>query len=145
MGEDVAVLALDLDHFTSVNDTLGHDIGDQVLVAFAQMLVEQCRVYDTVARTGGEEFLVICPATDAFGARALAERLLHCVAPACSAVLPDGRRQTASIGIATYPKTATTIDALLRAADEALYDAKRAGRDRLHLSGATAAALGVVR
>ena len=145
MGEDVAVLALDLDHFKSVNDILGHDIGDRVLVAFADMLVEQCRVYDTVTRTGGEEFLVICPGTDAFGARALAERLLQAVPPACSAALPDGRRQTASIGIAIYPKTATTIDSLLRAADEALYEAKRRGRDRIHLSGATAAALGLAR
>ena len=145
MGEDVAVIALDLDHFKKVNDTLGHDTGDRVLVAFAGMLVEQCRVYDTVARIGGEEFLVICPATDAFGARALAERLLRVTPSQCAPSLPDGWRQTASIGIAIYPKTATTIDALLRAADEALYDAKRNGRDRLTLSSATSAALALQR
>ena len=138
MGEDVAVLAFDLDHFKRVNDTLGHEAGDRVLTAFAAMLLEECRVYDTVARLGGEEFLVVCPGTDAFGARALAERLLEKTPAVCCGVLSKGWRQTTSIGIAVYPKTSTTIDGLLRAADEALYDAKRAGRNEIRLSSATA-------
>ena len=128
-GEEVAVLAFDLDHFKRVNDYLGHDAGDKVLVAFAAFLLEEVRVYDTVARTGGEEFLVVSPGADAFGARALAERLRARVAATCAEVLPEGWHQTTSIGIAVYPTSAVSIDVLLRKADEALYAAKRAGRD----------------
>jgi len=128
-GEEVAVLAFDLDHFKRVNDGLGHEVGDKVLVAFANVLVEQVRVYDSVARTGGEEFIVVCPGTDAYGARALANRLRPRITAECAEVLPADWRQTASIGIAVYPASATSIDALLRKADEALYGAKRAGRD----------------
>ena len=128
-GEEVAVLAFDLDHFKRVNDQLGHEAGDKVLVAFATVLMEQVRVYDTVARTGGEEFIVVCPGTDAYGARALANRLQLVISGACAGALPEGWNQTASIGIAVYPASATSIDALLRKADEALYEAKRAGRN----------------
>jgi diguanylate cyclase (GGDEF)-like protein len=135
LGEDVSVLAFDLDHFKRVNDVLGHDVGDKVLVAFATFLLEQVRVYDTVARTGGEEFIIVCPGTDAFGARTLAERLRSKVSAACAEALPEGWNQTTSIGIAVYPEAATSIDAILRKADEALYDAKRGGRDQIAMCG----------
>ena len=135
-GETVAILALDLDHFKEVNDTLGHAVGDAVLQSFAAMLERQRRAYDTVARMGGEEFLVICPVTNGAGAKAFAERLRLATPAACTDVLPIGWRQTVSIGIALYPYTAEDADALLLRADEALYEAKRAGRDAI----ATAAA-----
>ena len=134
-GEEVSVVALDLDHFKKVNDELGHDVGDKVLVAFAGMLMEQVRAYDTVARTGGEEFIIVCPGTDTFGAKALSERLRSKMASACAPLLPDGWNQTTSIGIAVYPEMAISIDALLRKADEALYEAKRTGRDRIAVCG----------
>jgi diguanylate cyclase (GGDEF)-like protein len=134
-GEEVAVVAFDLDHFKKVNDVLGHEVGDRVLVTFAELLMEQVRAYDSVARTGGEEFIIVCPGTDTFGAKALAERLRIKVPLACAAPLPEGWSQTTSIGIAVYPDTAISIDALLRKADEALYEAKRNGRDRIAICG----------
>jgi diguanylate cyclase (GGDEF)-like protein len=134
-GEEVAVVAFDLDHFKKVNEELGHDVGDQVLVVFAALLMEQVRAYDTVARTGGEEFIIVCPGTDLYGAKALAERLRTKLPTACADVLPEGWHQTTSIGIAVYPVNALSIDGLLRKADEALYDAKRSGRDRAAVAG----------
>ncbi|MGD9793531.1 MAG: GGDEF domain-containing protein, partial [Acidimicrobiia bacterium] len=128
-GTSIAVLMLDLDHFKKVNDDYGHHVGDAVLVAFAEMLSASVRSFDTVARWGGEEFLVVCPACDQAGAVALANRLLAAAPEACAAVLPDGARQTASIGIALYPITSENPDALLRAADQALYRAKRRSRN----------------
>ncbi|MDQ1395448.1 MAG: hypothetical protein QOG64_707, partial [Acidimicrobiaceae bacterium] len=105
-AEAVSVLALDLDHFKEVNDRFGHAAGDTVLQLFAGMLAEEVRPYDTVVRTGGEEFLIICPTIDAVGARALAARLRDCTPVRCAEALPDGPRQTVSIGIAVYPEAA---------------------------------------
>jgi len=134
-GESVAVLAFDLDHFKQANDTYGHAVGDSVLQAFAQLLGHTGRGYDTVARMGGEEFILVCPATDAAGAARIAERARAETPTACAPWL-DGWRQTVSIGIAVFPEAGEQPDRLLRAADEALYEAKRAGRDRAVVSSA---------
>lgn len=128
-GESIAVLICDLDMFKKVNDTYGHEVGDAVLVAFAQMAVSTVRAFDTVARWGGEEFVVICPNCDEKGATALAERLLANTPDACAMVLPETHRQTVSIGIASYPRHAANPEALVRAADQALYAAKNGGRN----------------
>jgi len=128
-GESIAVLLCDLDNFKRVNDTFGHSIGDAVLVAFASMAASTVRAFDTVARWGGEEFVVICPNCDEKGAIALAERLLAGTPDACSTVLPEAHRQTVSIGIASYPRHATNPEALVRSADQAMYSAKDAGRN----------------
>jgi diguanylate cyclase (GGDEF)-like protein len=144
--EPVALIALDLDHFKRVNDTLGHPAGDAVLVAVADALRRQLRAYDSAVRLGGEEFLVICPAAGAPAARTIAERLRTEVPEACAGVLPPDWRQTVSSGIAVYPEHGMFPDALLRAADEALYEAKRAGRDRVaSAASATAAVAGARR
>jgi diguanylate cyclase (GGDEF)-like protein len=113
-----------------VNDTLGHGTGDQVLVRFAGMLAGSIREYDSVARWGGEEFLVICPDTDVAQAERLAQRLLEAVPGACAAALPADWVQTASIGIATYPVHGENPTAVVNAADEALYRSKDDGRNR---------------
>ncbi len=134
-GEQVAVLLIDLDHFKRVNDGLGHDRGDRVLVAAADALRRTVRAYDEVCRLGGEEFLVVSPATDAVGGLRLAERLGAAVSVACVPVLPEGWTQTASIGVAVFPDHATDAEALVRAADAALYAAKRAGRACAVLAG----------
>jgi diguanylate cyclase (GGDEF)-like protein len=128
-GEDVAVLLMDLDHFKKVNDTHGHDVGDKVLRAFAQLLDTVVRGYDVAARWGGEEFLIVCPATDVDGAQALAARILPAVTPTCSdaAGVPA---QTVSIGIAATVGGGAGPMELVRAADEALYKAKSGGRNR---------------
>jgi diguanylate cyclase (GGDEF)-like protein len=129
-GANLAVLLMDLDHFKRVNDTLGHDVGDKVLTAFAQTAADSLREYDTIVRWGGEEFLVVCPDTDLEGATALAARLLTLVPPACEPFVPVGWHQTVSIGVAVYPSAGDNPTTLVKAADDALYEAKREGRDR---------------
>ena len=138
-GGSVAALALDLDHFKTVNDTLGHQTGDSVLQCFTNMLFEEVRAYDTVARMGGEEFTILCPGLDALEARAVAERILARTPEACGTALGKGFHQTVSIGIALFPDHADFGDALLRKADAALYDAKRQGRNRVMVAGAAVA------
>jgi diguanylate cyclase (GGDEF)-like protein len=128
-GDSFAVLLCDLDNFKKVNDSYGHDVGDAVLQAFAAMAVAAVRMFDTVTRWGGEEFLVICPNCDEKGAVSLAERLLTGAVQACAPAFPDGHVQTVSIGIASYPHHAANPESLVRAADQALYSAKHDGRN----------------
>lgn len=131
-NEPIAILLCDLDHFKSVNDRHGHDVGDAVLVAFASMASTTVRAFDTVARWGGEEFIIICPNCDEKGGASLAERLLKNTPQACAAALPEDHTQTVSIGIASFPRHANNPEALIRAADQALYGAKNGGRNRHH-------------
>jgi diguanylate cyclase (GGDEF)-like protein len=114
-----------------VNDTLGHDVGDQVLIAAAHALRDTIRAYDEVCRAGGEEFVIVAPAIERVGTTSLVDRFREAVADACAPILPDGWRQTASFGAALHPAHGRTKDELLKSADEALYEAKRTGRDRL--------------
>ena len=126
-----SVLMFDLDYFKKVNDTLGHGTGDEVLARFASMLSTSIREYDTVARWGGEEFLVVCPDTDMYQAEVLAQRLLEAVPTSCADVLPEDWQQTASIGIASYPMHGENPTAVVNSADEALYESKKNGRNRV--------------
>ena len=128
-SEPVAVLAIDLDNFKRINDEFGHPVGDAVLQAFAAGLSEAVRGYDTVVRMGGEEFQVVCPGIDCVSAQSLAKRLRTAAPSWCAAPLPEGWEQTVSIGIAVYPMTSERSEDLLRKADEALYAAKRSGRN----------------
>jgi diguanylate cyclase (GGDEF)-like protein len=125
-GAPVSVLLLDLDHFKDVNDTHGHPTGDQVLVAVADALRTGTRAGDVVARTGGEEFAVLMPDTTLQEARQSAERIRTAIAAAGGPV-----PVTASAGLAAAPDHGGTSTDLVRAADNALYAAKDAGRDRL--------------
>ncbi|MBR0565463.1 diguanylate cyclase [Azoarcus sp. L1K30] len=125
-----ALLFLDLDHFKEVNDRLGHTAGDALLVTVAQRLSAQIRETDTVARLGGDEFTIILPGLrDAEDAGRLAEKVL-----ASLSAPMDIARETlsigVSIGIALFPMHGATIERLLNAADEAMYQAKRSGRNR---------------
>lgn len=138
-GEPLAVLLVDLDHFKEVNDTQGHAAGDRALQLVARTLGEACRPYDAVGRWGGEEFVVLMPATDADAARAAAERFRHRVEAFTREAL--GRPQTVSIGVAVAPagppspdRGAPTPEALMAEADRALYAAKTAGRNRVCLA-----------
>ena len=127
-GVPFAVLYLDLDGFKEVNDGLGHAAGDRLLVAVAGRIQACVRPGDTVARLGGDEFAaLLSSATDATAARAVAESLAREVGGEC---LLDGRPVSvgASIGVAFAPRDGGTSDLLLRHADMALYEAKRAGR-----------------
>jgi len=131
-GKSVGVVYLDLDYFKRVNDEFGHDVGDQTLISFAAHLVRMVRSSDTVARIGGEEFLIICPGLDERSAESLATRVLEATPSACAEVLPRGWTQTASAGFACYPIAGRDADSLLQAADRALYRAKNAGRNQAH-------------
>jgi diguanylate cyclase (GGDEF)-like protein len=127
----LAALMCDLDHFKQINDEFGHGSGDDVLAAFGSVLVNTLRSGDFAGRYGGEEFLVLLPATGADGALEIAERVRRAVSeirvPAVT------HRVTLSIGLAVIPDHAIDADSLERAADRALYAAKNAGRDRVEL------------
>lgn len=125
-GEPVTLMMVDVDHFKKFNDTYGHQTGDDVLRLVGAALANGGRDFDTPARYGGEEFAVILPACSSKESLAVAERLraqvckIETVAPV-----------TASAGVATYPTHASDAASLIKAADEALYESKRAGRDRI--------------
>jgi diguanylate cyclase (GGDEF)-like protein len=126
-AHEFAILLLDVDHFKQVNDRFGHPTGDQVLIEFARLLEAQCRGQDMIARWGGEEFMVICPATGLADAEGLAQRL-------CEAI----RRHpftgvghcSASVGVTCWRDGDRQMNLTMRA-DEALYSAKEQGRDRV--------------
>lgn len=122
-----SVLMLDLDHFKSINDTHGHDVGDAVLKATSECLGTQGRRYDCYGRWGGEEFLGLLPGTPAEGASVVAQRLRVQIAGLTVPPLPAGRLSV-SIGVAEH-RPEDTVTVTLKRADEALYEAKRAGRD----------------
>ena len=128
---ELAVVIADLDDFKNVNDSFGHEVGNDVLRAFADVITATLRDVDVAARLGGEEFAMLLPQTDLEGGLALAERIRAGFAAATLAT-PDGRalRVTSSFGVAANPPTATA-DGLLRSADGALYRAKAAGKDRV--------------
>jgi diguanylate cyclase (GGDEF)-like protein len=128
-AEHLSLVMIDIDHFKRLNDDNGHQAGDEVLRNVAAALSCECRDFDTPARYGGEEFAVVLPGCGPDEALVIAERLRAAVA-AAPAVVPI----TASAGVATYPAHAGDADTLVRAADDALYESKRAGRDRTTIS-----------
>jgi diguanylate cyclase (GGDEF)-like protein len=131
-GSPLSILLLDLDHFKNVNDTFGHPAGDAVLVAFADTVHGTIRTEDVFARYGGEEFAVLCRATDVRSAGILAERIRVRVESACVRYEDNEIRVTISAGVAGFPELqAKTPEELISAADDALYEAKRGGRNRV--------------
>ena len=124
----VALVLLDLDRFKDVNDADGHAAGDALLIALAHHLQGGVRADDVVVRFGGEEFAVLMPGLDAAGAG----QRIDAVRQRWRA---DGARTTFSAGVAAAPADGADLDALLRVADDALYEAKRAGRDRVWVEG----------
>jgi diguanylate cyclase (GGDEF)-like protein len=131
-GGPFTILLLDVDHFKKVNDTHGHQVGDDVLVAVARRLRSTLRSTDVLARYGGEEFVVGLPETSVDGARAIAERLRASIE---AEIVPAmGRAVTASIGVATLLPDTPSVVAMLESADAALYSAKRAGRNRVEIA-----------
>jgi two-component system, cell cycle response regulator len=133
MGDGpVSVLLADLDHFKRINDIHGHSVGDEVLKEFARRLQENVRPKDLACRYGGEEFVVIMPDTDVELAAAAAERLRRVIGETPFAVgRGDMLRVTMSGGVAATRAAGESVDYLLRRADDALYRAKGAGRDRI--------------
>ena len=125
----VSVVLLDLDGFKAVNDELGHAVGDETLRDVAEILLRHSRGINVICRYGGDEFAVLLVETSKAGARLYADRIRHVLA---TYPFAHGRRVTASFGVASLPEdVAPTADDLIRAADEALYAAKRAGKNRV--------------
>jgi diguanylate cyclase (GGDEF)-like protein len=125
----VSVVLLDLDGFKAVNDDLGHGAGDETLRAMAEILLKQSRGINVICRYGGDEFAVLLVETSKSGARLYADRIRYVLS---TWTFAHGRRVTASFGIASLPEdVAPAADELIRAADEALYAAKRAGKNRV--------------
>jgi len=148
-GDYLSLIMIDLDHFKQVNDRFGHPAGDTVLREAAALIRASIRDPDICTRYGGEEFAVILPKTHMSGALAVAERIWRALgakeyvlgtgAPGADAPAPQTIQITASLGLAFYPsKDITTGELLLRFSDEALYQAKRAGRNTICLYQAAA-------
>jgi diguanylate cyclase (GGDEF)-like protein len=128
----VALLALDVDHFKDVNDTFGHLVGDGVVREVGTLLRGAARAGDVVARIGGDEFMLLLPDTDEPGALQVAARIRDSFRQRQWDALPEKHRLTASVGaVADRAADADLAEALLARADEALYAAKRSGRDRV--------------
>ena len=129
----VSLLMIDIDHFKKVNDTYGHPAGDTVLVELAKRLTLRAREIDRVCRYGGEEFIVLLSETDSAGALIIAQRICETMADE-KWDLGNGTQisVTVSIGIASCPDHVRTSQALLAAADKALYAAKETGRNRVY-------------
>ncbi|TKB47944.1 diguanylate cyclase [Ferrimonas sediminicola] len=130
--EPLSILMLDIDHFKNFNDSFGHDAGDFVILRVAKELTELVRKSDLVCRYGGEEMVVICPGTDLAGALDLANKLVVSVAALeFSHNGQDLGRVTLSAGVSCSHGDPISMEALMKAADEALYRAKRCGRNRV--------------
>jgi diguanylate cyclase (GGDEF)-like protein len=134
MKKDLCVVLIDVDHFKKVNDTYGHQVGDQVLIGVAQTLQTCARAGDVVARYGGEEFCVLLENTDSGGAGQLAERMRREIKNSVFDTVLGPLQVTASFGVSALGEQVQDSDALLKKADEALYAAKEAGRDRVILA-----------
>ena len=132
-GSPLAIVLSDLDDFKQVNDKYGHEAGDRVLSAFADIMREVVRDVDLPVRLGGEEFAVLLPDTDLAGAVNLGERIRSTLAAAVIASDADRIRVTASFGVSCFP-VAVAAEDLLVDADRRLYDAKRRGKNRVEVS-----------
>jgi diguanylate cyclase (GGDEF)-like protein/PAS domain S-box-containing protein len=130
-GTTGALLVLDLDHFKPVNDTFGHQAGDLVLKAVGDVLRSSTRETDVPARFGGDEFVVLLPHADAGGAQVCAGKLLERIGGLSTEFRNDRIRVGVSIGVALFPDHGSTPEELFAAADQALYRAKEAGRNRI--------------
>lgn len=127
-SQHAALLFLDVDRFKSVNDTLGHQVGDELLIQVAQRLTGLLRDVDTVSRMGGDEFIIVLPDTTDNGASHVAEKILETIAKPF-VIQQYELNLTMSLGIALFPENGTDFYTLSRCADSALYRAKKAGRN----------------
>lgn len=136
---DITLLLVDIDHFKQVNDTYGHPVGDQVIRNLAEVMLRSVRGIDVVARLGGEEFGVLLPSTDETMGHQIAERIRANVALQAVRAGQLAISYRVSIGVASVGKGISSPDDLIAAADQALYEAKRHGRDRVCVHKAEAA------
>ncbi|HEY7892358.1 MAG TPA: diguanylate cyclase [Solirubrobacteraceae bacterium] len=132
-GQPVSLVLCDLDNFKEINDTFGHDRGDAVLRDIAYQLRKHLRSFELIYRLGGEEFLILLPGMHRAAATDIAERLRRVI----EKVQPTGVRTTVSLGVSTGRGEEVDYEALFKAADEAMYEAKRSGRNRVVTASAS--------
>ena len=132
-GDGLACLMLDLDRFKTINDRYGHQFGDKALRRIARVIAELCRAYDHLGRYGGEEFLLVLPETRIDGAVAYAERVRRAVEK--TALNGNDERLTLSIGVAEWLSDDGSPETLIAEADQALFEAKAAGRNQVVAHG----------
>lgn len=132
-GQPLSLLVSDIDFFKAVNDRHGHDAGDAVLREFAARLKRNTRGIDLACRLGGEEFVVIMPETDLQRACQVAERVRRCIAATAFEISRSGQEiaVTASVGVAALERPEDNAETIFKRADQALYCAKREGRNRV--------------
>jgi diguanylate cyclase (GGDEF)-like protein len=136
----LSVLVTDIDFFKKVNDTYGHDVGDVVIKGLGEILKRVKRNTDLVARFGGEEFVVLCEQTDESGAMLLGERIREELAKTTFQT-PNGPLQvTCSVGAAVFPAAGAKWEELFKSADQALYQSKNGGRNRVTMWSPASAA-----
>ena len=129
-GRCFGTVMIDVDHFKTVNDTYGHDVGDSVLRTLAEACVDRLRNVDIVGRMGGEEFALILPETDPQGAKLTVERLREYLGELAVPIDSGTLKVTVSAGVTTVHDPRDSIEAALKRADEALYEAKGSGRNK---------------
>lgn len=133
MDTSVSVIMMDIDHFKSINDTHGHTVGDEAIVHFAQLLQNGRRAEDVVARIGGEEFAIVLPGAGVEESMEVARRLRSDLASAPLVTRDLALEMTASFGVATLSQTDTCLSDMIVRADNALYQSKQKGRNRVDL------------
>ena len=127
----LAIIMLDLDHFKNINDTFGHQAGDLMLHTIGEILLREVRKSDTACRYGGEEFLLVLYDTSLNDAMARAEHIRKKISHEKFRFATETTTITASLGLAIYPQDGQSMDELIKAADKALYQSKKNGRNRL--------------
>jgi two-component system cell cycle response regulator len=131
-GTDLSVIAIDIDHFKRINDTYGHQAGDEALVVVGATLTASTRIEDIPARIGGEEFAILLPDTNRLGAAVLAERIRAAMEKKEISVTGHTLGVTISVGIASYGQDGRdSLEQLMNIADKRLYMAKESGRNRV--------------
>jgi diguanylate cyclase (GGDEF)-like protein len=127
----LSLIMIDIDHFKLVNDTYGHKVGDKVLEVLALILKANVRDKDIVARYGGEEFMILLPGTDKVGAGKVAERIRKEIEETPLTEVGGPEKFTVSFGVTGFPEDGKELNDLLLKVDQALYEAKKLGRNRV--------------
>ncbi len=140
-GKHLALMMLDMDHFKSVNDTYGHDVGDLILQQLSNIIIQESRSAELASRFGGEEFVILMPETNPQSALAAAQRMREIVEATPFKINNNGDaiNKTVSIGVASLHPDGDSAESLLKRADEALYEAKNNGRNQVRVGAAMAA------